>query len=114
MMGNSVIWLVIMIPVCLLITGFGIYAFRRKKPMWFWAGTEVKPEEITDVPAYNRANGIMWIVYSLVFWIGTAAGLVNMKIGGLVLTAGGVFGSILLMIAYHGILEKYRAKTDRE
>ena len=112
MMGNSVIWLVIMIPVCLLITGFGIYAFRRKKPMWFWAGTEVKPEEITDVPAYNRANGIMWIVYSLVFWIGTAAAAVT-NLGELTI-AGGVFGSILLMIAYHGILEKYRAKTDRE
>ena len=111
-MGNGVVWLVIMIPVCLLLTGIGIYAIRREKPMWFWSGTEVKPEEITDIPAYNRANGIMWIVYSLVFWISTAVGLVNMKAGGLVMVIGAVGGSVLLMIAYHRILEKYRVKQE--
>ena len=110
MRGESVIWLVIMIPVCLLLTGIGIYALRRKKPMWFWSGTEVKPEEITDIPAYNRANGIMWIAYSLIFWIAAAAGLVNMMAGGVILMAGAVGGSILLMIVYQRILKKYRVK----
>ena len=111
---DSIVMLCILVPLAAFFTGIGIFAWTRKKPMWFWSGSTVRESEITDVRAYNRANGIMWIVYSLVFWIGTATGLVNMKIGGLVLTAGGVFGSILLMIAYHGILEKYRAKTDRE
>ena len=109
-MGSSIVWLVIMIPICLLFVGLGIYAIRREKPMWFWSGTEVKPEEITDVRAYNRANGIVWIVYSLVYWISTAVGLVNMKIGGLMLVVGSVGGSIVLMIAYHRILEKYSVK----
>ena len=38
--------------------------------MWFWAGDTVSEDEITDVRAYNRANGIMWLCYSLPFWIG--------------------------------------------
>ena len=113
-MGKNVIWLVIMIPVCLLLSGFGIYAFRRKKPMWFWSGTEVKSEEITDIQAYNRANGIMWIAYSLVFWASMAIGLVNMKAGGLVMVIGAVGGSILLMFAYHRIYEKYKVKQETE
>ena len=112
--GKSVVWLVIMIPVCLLLTGIGIYAFRRKKPMWFWTGTEVKPEEIKDIPAYNRANGIMWVVYSLAFWASMAVGLVNMRTGGIVLVIAGVGGSILLMFVYHRIYEKYRVKQERK
>lgn len=113
-MGEHIIWLVIMIPVCLLLTGIGICALRSKKPMWFWSGTEVKAEEIGDVPAYNRANGTMWIAYSLMFWLSTAAGLVNMKTGGVLLVVSSTGGSVLLMLAYHRILNKYRAKGEQD
>ena len=27
--------------------------------MHFWSGSTVRPEEITDIPSYNRANGLM-------------------------------------------------------
>ena len=112
-MGHSIAWLVIMIPICLLMTGLGVFAMRREKPMWFFSGTKVKPEEITDVPAYNRANGIMWIVYALAFWISTGVGLVNMKAGGIMLVIVSVGGSLMLMFAYHRIYEKYRVKRGR-
>ena len=56
---EKTIWLVIMLPYAGLFTGIGIFAWKRKKPMWFWAGSEVKASEISDVPAYNRANGRM-------------------------------------------------------
>lgn len=39
--------------------GIGIYAWSRKKPMWFWSGTAVK-EELSDAAAYNHANGVIW------------------------------------------------------
>ena len=64
---GSIIWLIIMIPVSVLFSGIGIYAWKRKKPMWFWSGSTVEEYEISDVPAYNRANGIMWLVFSAVF-----------------------------------------------
>ena len=53
-----IIWLLIMVPCSALLTGIGIYAWRRKEPMWFWSGSTVKAEEISDVRAYNKANGI--------------------------------------------------------
>ena len=40
-MGN-IIWLIIMVPVSMLFTGIGVYAWKRKKPMWFWSGSTVK------------------------------------------------------------------------
>ena len=70
-----VIWLIIMLPVIALFTGIGIYAWRREKPMWFWSGSTVDEKEISDIPAYNKANGIMWICYSALFWISTIMGI---------------------------------------
>ena len=75
---EKVIWLITMIPTSMVFTGIGIFAWKRKKPMWFWAGTTVEESEIADISAYNRANGIMWICYSAVFWISTVLGIFQM------------------------------------
>ena len=58
---ETFIFLLITIPVALAFTILGVYAWRRKKPTWFWSGSEVKEREISDVKAYNKANGIMWL-----------------------------------------------------
>ena len=57
-MWALIIWLVIMVPVSALLTGLGIFAWNRQNPMWFWSGQTVEEDEIADVKAYNRANGI--------------------------------------------------------
>ena len=108
-MGDSIVWLVIMIPVCSLLTGIGIYAIRREKPMWFWSGTEVKPEEITDIPAYNRANGIMWLVFSLGFWAAAILGCFNVPAAGILVMVTCLVGIPGLVIAYNRIYKKYKA-----
>lgn len=43
--------------------GMGIYDFfsKKQKPFGFWANAETL--EIKDVKAYNRALGILWMVY---------------------------------------------------
>ena len=107
---EKVIWLVITIPCSLLFTGIGIYAWRRTKPMWFWSGSEVRSEEIRDVPAYNRANGWMWIAYSGVFWVGAALSLMNVDAAGAALAAGCLGGIPLLVFAYGRIYARYKAK----
>ena len=106
--GRLIIWLIIMVPVSLLFTGIGLYAWKRKKPMWFWSGSTVKESEITDVPAYNRANGIMWIVFSAIFWISTVLGCLKMKTGGFLLIAGCFLGVPLLPFVYQRIYRKYK------
>ena len=105
---EKVIWLVITIPCSLLFTGIGIYAWRRTKPMWFWSGSSVREDEITNVKAYNRENGIMWICYSAVFWISTIMGIQSVSIAGIVLAAGCLGGLPLLVIAYNRIYRKYK------
>ena len=55
----DVIWYGVSGGCALLFVGIGLYSFRLKKPMWFWSGTTVDPESISDIPAYNRANGKM-------------------------------------------------------
>ena len=105
---EKVIWLVITIPCSLLFTGIGIYAWRRMKPMWFWSGSSVREEEITNVKAYNRENGIMWICYSAVFWISTIMGIRSVSIAGIVLAVGCLGGLPLLVIAYNRIYRKYK------
>ena len=97
-----------MIPVSLLFTGIGIFAWQRKKPMWFWSGSTVKGSEISDVAAYNRANGIMWLVFSLIMWVSTVLGAMNMKAGGILLTAGYVIGVPLLPVVYGKIYQKFK------
>ena len=106
---EKIIWLIIMVPVSLLFTGLGIYAWRRKKPMWFWSGSTVKESEISDIAAYNRANGIMWLVFSLMMWVSTILGAMSSKTGSIVLIAGCVIGIPLLPIVYGKIYRKYKA-----
>ena len=105
---DNIIWLIIMIPVSLLFTGIGIYAWKRKKPMWFWSGSTVKESEISDIAAYNKANGIMWIGFSVMMWVSTVLGAINSKIGGIILITGCIIGVPILPIVYGKIYRKYR------
>ncbi len=93
----------------------GIVQCRSKEPVGFWAGKKPpRKEEITDVCAYNRKHGIMWILYG--------AGLIGCFVcgqlfGGLTaayLCMAEVFGGLLGMIAYHNRLNRmyYRKRGD--
>ena len=68
-MVEAVVNLIVNLILGLTFTGIGIYAARRKEPMWFWSGSTVPAWEIRDIPAYNRANGVMWCLYSLLFYL---------------------------------------------
>jgi len=76
--------------------------------MWFWSGSTVKESEISDIAAYNRANGIMWLAFSLILWVSTILGAMNMKAGGIALIAGCFIGVPILPIIYGKIYQKYR------
>ena len=85
----------------------GIVQYRSKEPVGFWAGKEPpRKEEITDVGAYNRKHGLMWILYGLGLIVCYVCG---MPFGGLVaayLCMAEVFGGILGMAAYHNRLNR--------
>lgn len=106
-----VLWLVIMLPVSALFTGIGIFAWKRRKPMWFWSGSSVSEKEISDIPAYNRANGIMWLCYSAVFWVSTIMGVFQLTAAGIVLAVGCLGGIPVLIFVYGKIYKKYRVSS---
>ncbi|WP_303836566.1 hypothetical protein [Ruminococcus flavefaciens] len=104
------VWLMLTIPIGVFFTCFGIYAWKRKKPMWFWSGKEVKEEKIADIPAYNRANGIMWLSFSAVFWLGAVLGILNLEAAGIVVAVGTIACIPLLFLVYRKIYSKYKRK----
>ncbi|MCR2044167.1 hypothetical protein [Anaerosalibacter massiliensis] len=66
-MGTAMPLVVISFICATVFIGIGIFALKKKTPMHFWSGTRVKTEEISDVKAYNKANGTMWIAYGSTF-----------------------------------------------
>ena len=96
-----------------LFFGIGVWATKRKDPMHFYSGTTVDPKTISNVHAYNRANGKMWKQFSVPFWM---CGV--LAIGSLwadwcslaytiLIFAGSVIGGIWLVLRYNQISKKY-------
>ena len=105
---ENLVFLIIMIPLAAFFTGLGVFAWKRKKPMWFWSGSEVKPWQIRDIPAYNRANGWMWIGYSLGFWAAAVLSLLNVPAAGILVAAWCLGGIPVLILGYNRIYNKYK------
>lgn len=103
-----IVWLISVGCCALTFTGIGIYAYRRKEPMWFWSGSTVRREELTDVEAYNHANGIMWILYSISYWISTVIYFWYPSVAVTLLVLACTVGLLVLIFAYQKIYKKYR------
>ena len=103
-----VLWWIIVGGCAALFLGIGIYAYRLKTPMWFWSGTAVKAEDITNVPAYNKANGRMWMLYSLWYWASGFVYAVSPLAAVVILMVGSTVGAIGLRFAYRHIEKKYK------
>ena len=106
---EKLIFPLIMFPCAASFTALGIYAWKRKKPMWFWSGSEVKPWQIRDIPAYNRANGWMWILFSLGFWAAALLSLFNVSAAGMLVALTCLVGIPILVVVYRRIYKKYKA-----
>ena len=85
-----------------------LWAFKRRDPMNFWSGDEVKPEEITDIPAYNRANGFMWALYTGYYVVIGIISLFNILAGTVLLVIICSLGSVALILGYKYIYKKYK------
>jgi len=85
-----------------------VVAFKRRKPMHFWAGDIIDPKTIRDIPAYNRANGIMWAVYGASYVVSAIVGLFSINIGVILLTLASTVGIAGLFIAYKRIHNRYK------
>lgn len=80
MNAEAVFGMIVMTFCCFgsgaLFCGIGKHAARKSTPMGFWAnGPEIKPEDISDITAYNLENGRMWKFYSIPYWLSGIAGI---------------------------------------
>lgn len=98
---------------CSLIFGLiALWAFKRKDPMHFWSGSTVRPEEIRDIPAYNRANGIMWAIYTACMFLTGLLSLFGIVLGVVLLVILCVPGVFVLIVAYRRIYNKYKSASE--
>lgn len=106
-MAGKIIMCTVAFGCAALLFAIGVYAQKRKKPMWFWSGSEVDASQITDVKQYNKENGHMWQLYSLWYFAAGFAGLWNPIAALLFLVLGCTAGIALLIGSYNKICKKY-------
>lgn len=109
MAGKIIMWLVCF-GCGLLFFSIGAHARKMKKPMWFWSGTEVNASHITDIPQYNRENGVMWQLYSLWYFAAGLAEIWDTILALILLILSCTAGIALLVRSYNRIYKKYRVQ----
>ena len=118
MNAENIFGFVIYALVALFMMGIGIVQIKSRKPVAFYSGEKpLKAEELTDVSAWNRKHGMMWLVYGIIILLSF---LIGARIGDSVWAAvpmiGGVLVPVIFMIRYHNQLRKkyLRSKTEGE
>ena len=106
MAGKIIMWLVCF-GCGILFFAIGAYARKMKKPMWFWSGVEVNPAQITDIPQYNKENGLMWQLYSLWYFAAGLAEIWDTVLALILMILGCTVGIVILIVSYNRIYKKY-------
>lgn len=90
--------------------GLAISGFVSKTPVNFWAGDEVKPEEISDIKKYNNANGMIWTVFTLPQLTAAVIMPFSSLAAAIIQMSGIILGIPAAIVVYKKIERKYRKK----
>ena len=97
----------------------GIFLFiaskirKMEKPVHFYTFKDPpKPEELTSVADYNRANATMWHWYSWLFGVGSLVAARSVTAGGVLMGLLSTVGVVILIIAYNRIYRKYKVSKE--
>jgi len=96
--------------IALPLIGVAVWAFNRRSPMPFFAGgvaDNPKPEDITDVKAYNKAIGTLWLCGAIGLVISGVVSFFSMTVGIVALLIVCIPGIIILIVGYNRIQSKY-------
>ena len=88
-MVGFVVW--VLAGLCFM--GLGLYAFRARKAVGFWANS--RPPRVTDVQKYNRAMGKLWLGFGFVFILLGLPLLAGQNSPLVLLSVLGVFGEVI-------------------
>ena len=87
----------------LIMIGLGIAQWKGPEPAGFYSGVKPpKAEELTDVNAWNRKHGLMWIGYGVILFLsGLAGGWMGDSALCLIPLLGGALLPLGFMACYH-------------
>lgn len=103
-----IIGFVIYLFCALIMAGIGLAQLKSKEPVTFYSGEKPpRREELTDVFAWNKKHGTMWIVYGTIIMISYFVGLIiGDSVWIVIPLCGGVVVPIFFMIRYHNKLKR--------
>lgn len=112
-MVEFIFGLVIYLFVAAVMLGIGISQYRSTKPVGFYSGEKPPMEsELTDVDAWNKKHGKMWIWYGVIIIVSYLLGvpfLMADSVWSVLPMCVGIMIPIPLMIRYHHkLIRKYR------
>lgn len=86
----------------------GISQLRSHEPVGFYSGEQPPSEnELSDVHAWNKKHGIMWLIYAFIIIISYVIGaVIGDNVWSIVPMCGGVIIPVIFMIWYHSRLIK--------
>ena len=107
-MAEQIIGFVIICMVALIMIGLGVSQIRSKEPTGFYTGEKApKAEEISDVKAWNRKHGMMWLFYGIAIICGyIVSAVIGGELSALFILCGIVIGALPIMMWYHSYLKK--------
>lgn len=113
--SENMIGLVTEIFVSIIMIGIGISQLMSKNPVGFYSGEKPpNKDDLTDVKAWNKKHGIMWIIYGIViicsFFIGMLMGDTILSV---IPICGGIIFPVFIMIGYHTRLRKKYFKNNK-
>lgn len=104
MSAGNIICLIIYLIVALMMIGIGILQLKSKTPAAFYSGEKpFEANELSDVAAWNKKHGMMWIIYGIIIMISYIGGtVIGLDSGWCVIPmAGGLLAPVFVMIWYH-------------
>ncbi len=108
MAGAMIVTFIIYLIGAAIMIGIGISQLRSSSPVGFYSGEKPpEKEELTDVPAWNRKHGMMWLIYGMIILLTSVVGyLMGDSIFCMIPYFGGIILPLFVMIWYHHKLIK--------
>lgn len=107
MTAETIICIAILLICAIPLIVIGIFQVKSKEPVGFWTG--VKPptrDKVSDVTAYNKMHGIMWILYGAGIIPSFFLGMIFGEIAALCAMGVEIIGGLVVMICYHNYLNR--------
>lgn len=111
MSAENIMGLVIYLIVAGFMAGIGIFQIRSKKPVGFYSGEKPpKENELSDVNAWNKKHGSMWVIYGAVIMLSYGIGIIMGDTVWCILPmCGGLLIPVPVMIWFHHrLIRKYK------